>query len=930
MESAGVARERAFGSSVWAACLVLAWSFEADLRAQSEPPSPSPASIEEAEVPPEGVEGELGETGEFGEPRAPQAPPTRKVIAPWIVDVYGKNYESFTNEGASRVISDWLTNALIDLDLFSIVDRERIRAVLSERNLALSGIARDISRDVPENELATAAKLLSVNYILLGNVKNLGVNSEIDFKLLDVETTTYSSAFRLNFEIPFNSSIEKFKSVVDRVVAELAASFPITAKVWDITAEGRVMLAAGSTSGLTEGLAIELWSVAERRPVATGVLVSVSPALAEVVLDQPVEIFDPAAYEARVTIAPGPEAVLSNARLEIRREDFQKAREILAQGLEEYPEHGRILALHARSCWTLRDYEGAVGSYRDALKAEPNDLELLQEAARVFFEAGFFQELMTYLENSERTRETLDLELWRGDTLSIQGYPTQARDAYKRAFRLAPSSPRPHLKLAVLAARAGEASEVERELRLAFEAEPNGLEYRLAGAALAVLQADPHSVAGLRELIDQAVAAEDFTALAVASQILRLEPSLGKKALELAQAAVALNPAYLAGQILTAEAHALIGDREAAIAVLEEALETRPNNVAVLVRSGELLSDAGRHVLAELRLLQAQDLAPQQWRGADALGDSRFQRGELLKAVDAYQVALKIAEGANAPDLTLRMRKLGRTAVLANQHATAQPYLERCVALAPDDKECRYYLGLCYFLGKLPQTDNSAIVNLKASDGFEVDAYYYLGKLYDRRQEFMVSRDWYQTCLDAGCALARESEERIDEIDSIRGTVIARPRNIKQVSINVGRIHGVLPSQLALVISQGEVVGRIRIDQVLENISVAVIRQGNPLIGHRVIFRPTTPRGVTVKKSAKRGVDVSWRRHTETGLAFYRIYRKGEGDRSWKLRKQLRSDETRLTDKSVKPGITYAYRVVGVNVVKQEGLPSRVVEIQID
>lgn len=860
----------------------------------------------------------------------PPGPPAKKAIAPWIVDVYGKNYESFTNEGASRVVSDWLTNALIDLELFNIVDRERIRAVLSERNLALSGIARDVSRDVPENELASAAKLLSVNYILLGNVKNLGANSEIDFKLLDVETTTYSPDFRLNFEIPFNSSIEKFKPVVDRVVAELARSFPIVAGVWDVASEGRLVLAAGSTGGLSEGLAIELWSVAERRPVATGVIVSVSPTVAEAVLDDPIEIFDPAAYEARVTVAPGPEAVLSNGRLEIRRENFEKAREILAMGLEEYPDHGRILALHAKTCLTLRDYEGSVGSYRAALKAEPNDLDLLQEAASVFFEAGYFQELLSYLEASGRAEEVLELELQRGDALSIQGYPAQARDAYKRAFRLDPSNPRPHLKLAVLAARAGEALEVGRELRLARETRPDGLEYRLAESVFAAMQGEPPSLGGAQSVIDEAVADGEFAALAMASQLLRLEPDLGSDALQLAEKAVELNPSYLAGQILRAEAHALVGEKEEAIAVLEKALETRPNNVAVLLRSGELLGQVGKFEQAELRLLQARDLAPQHWKAADALGDIQFSRGAHLKAVDSYQVALQIAETAEVPDLTLRLRKLGRAAVLANQHATAQPYLERCVERSPDDKECRYYLGLCYSLANLPQTDDSAIVNLRAAEGFSVDAYYHLGELYDRREEFLEARDWYQKCVVAQCALVVESERRIDEIDSIRGTIIARPRNTKEVHVDVGRIHGVLPSQMALVLSQTDVVARIRVEQVLEKTSVATIQGGEPLPGHAVMFRPTTPRGVTVGPAPKRGVLVSWRKHNELGLTAYRVYRKEEGSSQWSMKKQLPSDEWRFNDRSVKPGKSYEYRVLGLNQIKQEGLPSPSVAIRVE
>ena len=80
-------------------------------------------ALQEPAAPPGDPEASDPEALEIGETAAPTEPPGRETIAPWVVDVYGKNYEDFTNEGASRVISDWLTNALIDLDLFAIVNR---------------------------------------------------------------------------------------------------------------------------------------------------------------------------------------------------------------------------------------------------------------------------------------------------------------------------------------------------------------------------------------------------------------------------------------------------------------------------------------------------------------------------------------------------------------------------------------------------------------------------------------------------------------------------------------------------------------------------------------------------------------------------------------------------------------------------------------
>lgn len=862
------------------------------------------------------------------EAEAPFVPTARKTIVPWVIDVYGRNYEDFTNHGASRVISDWLTNALIDLDLFNIVNRERIRAVLSERNLELSGFARDVSGDVPENELANAGKLLSVNYILLGNVKNLGSTSEIDFKLLDVETTTYSPVFRLNFQIPFNASIERFKSVVDRIVAELASSFPIEAAVLELTPDGHLVLAAGSKNGLVEGLSADLRSRRNEWILASGVVTAVTPVTSEVVLDGPPPAVDVGAVVARITLKPGPEAVLASGDLEIRRGNFAKAKQILAEGIESYPGHGRILALHARSCWRLGDYGGAVVSYREALKVEPNDLELLEEAVRVLVEAGQFQEVVELLRDERRTQKTLDLELLLGGSLALQGYPLQAREAFKRAFRIDPEHPGPHLRLAVQAARAGDLTEMERELRLAGESGAGTLEVDLAIAIVRGQLADPPSLDSAQALIDRAFGERDFTALATASELAAIRPEMWRQALELAEKSVGVNPAFVRGHIHRAEAYVLGGELSQAIDVLELALAEQPNNVALLVRNGELLARAGDYANAELRLLQAIDLAPSQWRAADVLGDSYHRQGEFLKAVDAYQKSLSIAEGSNPTDLTIRLKKLGRSAVLGDQHSTALPYLERCVALEPDNRECRYYLGLCHHRAHLPESDEKAIVNLRAAVDFSSDANYYLGSLYDRRENFSVAAEWYQKCVEVGCSLAERAIKRVDEIETIRGTIIGQIRGVKELTLDVGAIHGVVPSQIAMVLHLGKVIGRLRMEQVLEKTSVAKIQRGGPRTGHQVQFRPRRPRGLTAVRAPKKGVMVRWQQVYDPGLAAFVIYRRDDSNPAWKEKKKIGPRDNSWIDRSAKPGRTYRYRIVAVSVHNQESLISRECEFR--
>jgi Flp pilus assembly protein TadD len=391
---------------------------------------------------------------------------------------------------------------------------------------------------------------------------------------------------------------------------------------------------------------------------------------------------------------------------------------------------------------------------------------------------------------------------------------------------------------------------------------------------------------------------------------------------DLARRSLALNPSYLRATVLLARGLSAGGQIDQAIEVLNDALQTEPNNFALLLLSGELLAEQEMLGIGDQRLRQAKDLAPNQWRPAEILGDAYVRQDNHLKAISEYQLAAEIADRQGAANLTPLLFKLGRTAVQANQHATAQPYLERCVDLSPDHRECRYYLGMCYFVTALPQNGEKAIVNLQASAGTIRESNYYLGVLFDRREEYETARDYYRECVQHGCSFSTRSEARIDEIEAITGTVTAVPKNAKTVSLDVGRIHGIVPGQEGVIIDSERVVGAIRVDAVQEKISTAKLLDGKPLVGHAVRFRPSRPKNLRLAPGPKRGVRLRWKANPEPEVKGYVVERNGGSNKRWEEKRQVGISRTDFLDKSAKPGETYLYRVIALARRGAKSLPS--------
>ena len=131
------------------------------------------------------------------------------------IDVSEKNVYAFTTK---------LRSELFNLNVFNVMEREKMDAILEEQQHSLSDCFSDEC-------IIKIGQLLAVQYIVSGSVQSLKNIFIVDLRLIDVETSQIVSNINMNWEGSYTDLLTKFTSQVSN---ELAAKY-LTSKHISLT-----------------------------------------------------------------------------------------------------------------------------------------------------------------------------------------------------------------------------------------------------------------------------------------------------------------------------------------------------------------------------------------------------------------------------------------------------------------------------------------------------------------------------------------------------------------------------------------------------------------------------------------------------------------------------------------------------------------------
>jgi tetratricopeptide (TPR) repeat protein len=303
--------------------------------------------------------------------------------------------------------------------------------------------------------------------------------------------------------------------------------------------------------------------------------------------------------------------------------------------------------------YTQKSTEAARSSLEKATKLEPNYPQALSLLANVQIQLGENTQALSTLRRALALRPRAALDHLQLATLLVTAAPQEARSAFLKALTLAPENALCHEKYAAFLLQSGETASAEPQLRQALALAPESpMAHLLLGRCL-VLENKPD--AALPELEKAAQLAEGDP---VAARELRsVHQHLGHTAEASRWTAEAqrrqqrvtqrtslenelrVHPKNREAHLQMAALLASVGAVNDCIRELAIAHQERPDSPNTLTKAAVLLTQASKAKLAVPLALQATQLAPNNPRAQEALGDAQLALSRLHEASLAYFIA---------------------------------------------------------------------------------------------------------------------------------------------------------------------------------------------------------------------------------------------------------------------------------------------------
>lgn len=149
--------------------------------------------------------------------------------------------EEFDNKDMGTIVAEWFITAMVREGRFDVVERRMLEKILGEQKLAMSGV-------VDADSATQIGKLLGVKVIITGSVMKLKEVTEINARIIDVESASIIAAENIK-----SSATARLQDMVIEMSEKIIKNFPLEGYVVNRSGDS-VTLDLGMRTGVKTGM----------------------------------------------------------------------------------------------------------------------------------------------------------------------------------------------------------------------------------------------------------------------------------------------------------------------------------------------------------------------------------------------------------------------------------------------------------------------------------------------------------------------------------------------------------------------------------------------------------------------------------------------------------------------------------------------------
>jgi len=154
---------------------------------------------------------------------------------------------AFDVKDVGKIVAEWFTTALVNTGRFDVIERRLLQQILEEQKMGVTGL-------IDPRSASRLGKVLGVKTVVSGTVQSYDGVSEINVRLLNVETGSIITAE--SFKGGSASSLNK---LVNEAAAKIIRHFPLQGYVVK-RSTGKVTVDLGSSAGVRTGMQFKVYT----------------------------------------------------------------------------------------------------------------------------------------------------------------------------------------------------------------------------------------------------------------------------------------------------------------------------------------------------------------------------------------------------------------------------------------------------------------------------------------------------------------------------------------------------------------------------------------------------------------------------------------------------------------------------------------------